>query len=452
MESVFLLIVIVGLSFSCFRVSCSYDLTFLESAVDIEVAGNCTVRSGVNQYTVYGNSSKLEYINCMAKNDTGRLQKVAIEKNGELLHDIKEDKNAGLWYKAFDGIGEENDGGTYTCRAIFEIENQAFSTKYYVEKDVEVLTVEQSYVIASDVGSRVYAGEEISIDCQGFYETDDYVDLDDDSDYSNSNIGEIVSSWKPRCPVYLIGDPCPTVDIPLDRSPMKVTCDLRPFTKGLDPFDESLNQDNQSACSKPIYLELDISPQLSVTLEPSRFDAMTKELNFVCTSDPPRLMYWTILTTDNSRMFDIQKPPAISADTEIHIKQEPGRSTLKIQIKGKDNEGGNGIQTVICSTYDTKAHVIKTAQLGTLDEHGSTSATLTTDKVVSLSVTALLSVVIVVLLLVVIFMCLKMRQIKVLLAQSPAGCSVDDDKALPQPVLHGNPTYAPCSGTHESPP
>lgn len=183
MASHFLFAVIVVSAFSGFLVTCSYG-SFLESKVDIKVIGNNTVRSGVTQYTIYGNSSKLEYINCTIRNDNGTMKNVKLLKNGKPINDAM--MYGDVLQKIFADNGD--DSGVYKCRAMFEMESQkSFKARYYVEKEVEVITDEKTYLIASDVGSSVYRGEQISISCDGHY-----MDMEGGPDYTEYYSFEVV--------------------------------------------------------------------------------------------------------------------------------------------------------------------------------------------------------------------------------------------------------------------
>lgn len=431
MESRFLFAVIIVSPFSCFLLTCSYGIA-LEPAVDIEVIGNHTLRSGVRQYTLYGNSSKLERIECKIRNYTYRVKEVTILKNGK----VKSEESV---YDADDD--RANDSGNYACRVTFEMTEKRFTAQYTVEMEVEVVAARKdSYIIASDVGSRVYKGEQISIFCNGFYELDEIADNYESLSYT------LPPDTKVECPVFLIGDPSPIIEIPFDNFQTNVTCDLRQFRVDPDNI-HNLHRPEDSLCSKPIKLDLTVVPELSLNLSLPFFEDHSKKLTFVCTSDPPRLMYWTVLTTDNLEIIDMEDPLAISSNTNISIIQKSGISKIEIQIDGEDDNDDNGIEAVICSTYDTKAHVIKTAQRKLQDQYNVSLANKVTG--VSLTLIIVLSVFVIVLVLVVIFLARRMHQIMALSLKSPDGSNDGDDKVPSETELHDNPAYLPYEGTDD---
>lgn len=82
----------------------------------------------------------------------------------------------------------------------------------------------------------------------------------------------------------------------------------------------------------------------------------TSLIELVCTSRPPRLMFWAVFT-DDGLLFDSStlNSTAFKVNTTVNITQSSGETTLRIS---KSVPGGNGIHTVICSTFDTEARVV----------------------------------------------------------------------------------------------
>lgn len=97
-------------------------------------------------------------------------------------------------------------------------------------------------------------------------------------------------------------------------------------------------------------VNFNIYPSLEVDITPSFYSADSKVLEFYCKCTPPRLLYWKVFGS-NGDILDLDHyRTSISVDTNITIKQYAGETSLKIS---EAVAGGNGIHTVVCTTYET---------------------------------------------------------------------------------------------------
>ncbi|PIK54226.1 hypothetical protein BSL78_08853 [Apostichopus japonicus] len=150
------------------------------------------------------------------------------------------------------------------------------------------------YLIASSVGSRVYAGEQVAMFCDGHYVVETG-STKPEEEVDSLNYNDVTEA---PCPVRLKGSSNPVIHVPFGMNQLDVTCDLRPLQSGIERKSSPNNQDKSIQGCKEINLTLNITKALTVSLTPPTFASEDDgKLSFVCASDPPRLMYWTVMAT-----------------------------------------------------------------------------------------------------------------------------------------------------------
>lgn len=117
---------------------------------------------------------------------------------------------------------------------------------------------------------------------------------------------------------------------------------------------------SQLGCSNEHTSPMKILRELEVAISPDNFtDEDLEDLTFVCKTMPPRLTYWTIIGANGNIMNFNELTHTMKASLNVTIKQTAGESSLRL---AEAVIGGNGIHTVKCSSYDTRAHVVAVAR------------------------------------------------------------------------------------------
>lgn len=99
--------------------------------------------------------------------------------------------------------------------------------------------------------------------------------------------------------------------------------------------------------------------KLVLTISPSNFtDAELTDLTLNCTSSPPRLTYWSVVGSNGNIMDFGGQQETLASNLDVTVRQRAGESTLRLS---ETLEGANGIHTISCTSYDTRAHVVATA-------------------------------------------------------------------------------------------
>ncbi|KAJ8039603.1 hypothetical protein HOLleu_17379 [Holothuria leucospilota] len=102
-------------------------------------------------------------------------------------------------------------------------------------------------------------------------------------------------------------------------------------------------------------LRLSVYPFLKLNIYEENVTLDSSVMEFSCNSTPPRLMYWKMFGS-HGNLFDFDNiDHSISVNITANITQSPGKTTLRIW---ETVPGGNGIHTVMCSTYDTDKRVV----------------------------------------------------------------------------------------------
>ncbi|PIK36808.1 hypothetical protein BSL78_26354 [Apostichopus japonicus] len=229
-SSIFLNHVTIILFYSFLHISVNARL---EKAIDVTVKGTYVAKSGVQRYTLYEKSPELTSFICTVKNVTGTLKDVKILKDGKVLGNVT--NNGTTWTNTFLKNGDVNYFlGNYTCRARFSVTNSSGRQRSYtIDVIIEVVMQEESkdyYLIASSVGSRVYAGEQVAMFCDGHYVVETgRTKPTEEYDYSNYN-----DVTEAPCKVYLKGPSNPVIHVPFGMNQLDVTCDLRPLQFGTE--------------------------------------------------------------------------------------------------------------------------------------------------------------------------------------------------------------------------
>ncbi|XP_071838827.1 uncharacterized protein [Apostichopus japonicus] len=296
------------------------------ATLDVQVQGNNVVKSGVRQYTAYGSYSWNISINCALISGLLQPEEVFILQNRQIIQylTIKDSNSfATIWSKRFPTKSTRTNNvlEKYTCRALF---NKSYAlavserrVRTTIDIEVEVKFVREVPGISSSVGSIVYAGEQISIACGNRYTTCEFR-----PELSSTSMTHVPSNGQST-----------------------VTCDWEGY------YYYNYYSGYQKCETRQ--LNLDIINQLQLSLTPFNFTKDGTTLKFNCTSFPPRLMRWTIITA-NGDMLDFSSFDVIKVSINTTITQRPGETILNIK---EASPGGNDILAVRCSTYDTLAQV-----------------------------------------------------------------------------------------------
>lgn len=305
------------------------------TTVNVTVEGDNILQSGVRQYSLYGSSSNWYTIRC-EMNTAVQQNEVSIVQNEYIIlpgqtkvpsrFSTKWEKRIYLNYPIYNFLVK------YTCRAWISVDCPSFvngdQCHSVIESDVTV-TIEMEPSIASTVGSSVYIGEVISTQCISYYRRDGF--------YCN------IQSWQSSLATKNI---------------VSTTAYINDCTW------ERTNSWNRPVCHRA-GINLHIFPTLNLSLTPSNFSRNVTTLHFNCTSVPPRLMRWTIIT-DSGDIIDFRSPyDIIKVSMNVTITQKPGETILNISEAAA---GGNGILSVICSSYNTPAKVSASSHREFIDE------------------------------------------------------------------------------------
>ncbi|PIK57197.1 hypothetical protein BSL78_05896 [Apostichopus japonicus] len=213
----------------------------------------------------------------------------------------------------------------YTCRAKFLVTHLAAvnESRCHSTIDSEVEVKFESYLVASTVGLSVYAGEEIAIVCKGItYYYNRMCKFQEGKSYTSVT----------RVPINGLAE-------------LDIECEWG-YT--------SWKFYHKCVNIQPAF---QFASQLQLSLQPFNFSNDGTTLEFNCTSFPPRLMRWTIITA-NGDILDFSSYDIIKVSINTTITQRPGETILNIE---EASPGGNDILAVRCSTYDTLAQVVVTS-------------------------------------------------------------------------------------------
>lgn len=339
----------------------------LLTTIDVRVEGRSVLKSGVRQYSVYGKFSQPFTIICVI-NSAIQPDKVSILKHLSTMEDLPTTViRRGLttsWNTTFPFKRMNEDAlDRYTCRALFAVncpsDVNGSQCHSLIESDVDI-RIEMTPSMALSVGSSVYLGEEMSIKCIARYRDEE------------NNLCRVDS-----------GTPVFWTHVFVSNDQNNVTCTWTTL------LDETINECHTT------HLKLLIFSDLELSVTPSNFSSNAPQMQFKCTSVPPRLMTWTIITAGGDILDFKSLDDVIKVSMDVTIQQRPGETILNIS---EASPGGNEVQTVMCSSYDTTARVIvtsprvdidtvsdwdvipkSTAQTTSLHHHGTTTTECNSD-------------------------------------------------------------------------
>lgn len=309
----------------------------LFTTIDIKVQGRQMAQSDVRSYTLYGHHSYLTKISCTTFIDDAAILPVSlsIQKEDELIStEVRtQAKNGSLtWSTTFDSKSGESESyvGTYVCRLVLsaayvvrdgkEISNVNFS--YLIESSVVIKATSDTCVYESSVGTTGYYGEMVLLFCDGgnVFQKGVQCSWPDGSQYNT------------HLPVYL------------------------------NHSDSQNHGFRMPICSNyQGEKNITIRPELTLTIRPGNVVPGPNETKFVCTSDPPRLMYWTFQKVNGDFMdLNTLLMRSLYANTNLTIIQRAGMTMLSIN---DSNILAKGLKSVICSSYNTTANVSVASQI-----------------------------------------------------------------------------------------
>lgn len=121
-------------------------------------------------------------------------------------------------------------------------------------------------------------------------------------------------------------------------------------TDGFSKSEACINfKQSNDVCQSP---KIKVLPSIQVEISPVNFTSEMKVLEFNCTSYPPRLMYWSIVSSHGDLLSynNLKYNNATLVNTSILILQSAGWTSLRIT---EATAGGNDIKRVVCYTYNT---------------------------------------------------------------------------------------------------
>lgn len=324
--------------------TCSF-IESLVTTIDIKVDGTYVLKSDVRQYSVDGQRKRLFTLRCLlnTEEEPKAVSLLNIHGIAENVTINKRSRFSFEWYTKIQpkSSNEAGQPDRYTCKAMFSLSTPSAvnrSDSYSeIYSEVEIKYVMSEQLTALSVGLIAYTGEEVSVACRGEVEINDkdFCSLESQPQYELIHIPPVNKSGQNESVNYNCGY---TTD----------SCDS-----------------SSSKCPCRLHIDVEIWTNLELFLTPSNFSSNSTTLEFNCTSIPPRLLGWTIIT-DNGDIIDLSSSSnIIKVSMNVTITQKAGESVLHIS---EASAGGNGILSVICSSYDTPAKVYESSHRVFIDK------------------------------------------------------------------------------------
>lgn len=281
--------------------------------IDISVNGD-VVKTNITTYKIYSLrplSERTLTISCLSLFQVPST--ISLFKNDTILNvDSNFTGNTVVTKFKYDRTNVTHLHGVYTCRFQYSLNtNEGSNFEYFIEREVYINTTaeSESALCASSIGFLGYFGEKVSLLCKAV---------------SHSVEARFFQT------LWLKSQ---SLQIKLLQN--------NTFQCALEKYDDYL-------CSR----DFTVLPTLEVEISPENFILSTRVLEFSCNSSPPRLLYWEIIG-DDGNILDLTTTGYPEARViNITIKQEAGRSSLRISTLVKEKID-LGIQKVVCYAYGT---------------------------------------------------------------------------------------------------
>ncbi|KAJ8040953.1 hypothetical protein HOLleu_15414 [Holothuria leucospilota] len=293
----------------------------------MEVSATFVAKTGIRAYTVKKNWNEDVLITCSSQVSV-RATVSLLNKYGEIIKTGATSENGATVAM----LRVNNPDERYRC--VLNISKTVSSDSYsefFVSSEVEITTLYSNIFCSSSIGNEGYVGESVTLTCKvGYYYDYCYFWEDTNKKVLETVITENFPEHSCTCPDYSHWQTCP-LSISVSRS---------------------------------IYLNVSVI----VNGTKSNTDFV---MEFLCTSTPPRLIYWKVFGTYGNLLDFDNIDQQVNVNTTVNITQSPGETLLRIS---ETVPGGNGIHTVMCSTYDTEKRVVAFLQLTTPSESSSDCA------------------------------------------------------------------------------
>ncbi|KAJ8040956.1 hypothetical protein HOLleu_15417 [Holothuria leucospilota] len=307
----------------CFVILQVPSLSQTHLIVNIEVSGNNVVKTGIREYTVSTYYGSTVVIKCSSRPTLS--SNLVLWKNNEPIAENVGVSAHEITFEEYYSMQTVNRMvQKYHC--VSSISKRILNDSYAhftVWNEVDIRMEPDSVLCASSVGRSGYLGEKATLQCMSL-----------DRNYRCFFEGQ--RSWNITRQKVLV------------NTLSETTCNCRYRRRYY--YDYSYRSCLLHSISVVEFVILNIFNTNNVT----KTDTSLVEL--VCTSRPPRHMFWAVFAGD-SLLFDFNtlNSTSFKVNTTVNITQSSGETTLSIL---ESVPGGNGIHTVICSTVDTEARAV----------------------------------------------------------------------------------------------
>ncbi|KAJ8040958.1 hypothetical protein HOLleu_15421 [Holothuria leucospilota] len=278
--------------------------------VNIQVFGRYVVKTGIRNYTIGARTDINDVIISCSSAVTLPATISLSTSNGSI---IKQQVTSGNGITLVEKSLQHT--GTYRC--LLEISKRITNDSYVAfafTTEVDIRREENSVICGSSAGYSGYIGEIAILRCMSVY-----------------------SSY--RCAFE--GSPNNAERKILDKHLPGRTCRCR-------------SQERSRSC-RIRRLQVVESTYLYIITTVNLTQSNTSVIEFMCISTPPRLMYWKVFGSYGNLLDIDDLNKSIKVNTTVSITQSPGETSLRIW---EATPAGDDIHMVMCSTYDTEAHVV----------------------------------------------------------------------------------------------
>lgn len=287
--------------------------------LNIGVKGNFAVKTGIQKYTIYKGPSDTEVNEVIVTCSTPLFvpANISLIKDNEI---IAENYTFGKEIRVIKSyLNQISDAtGIFTCRLSIALYNTNGSfMEYTIASKLEINFLDKKYICGSSIGSSGYLGERVSLTCEGVYRN-------------------FALNWSNMSSPH---------EIILTSPYLGLECGYR------------RGEYWRSICLPP---SIKIHQILSVALSLLNKTFDSSVTGYICRSTPARLMKWEVIGSCGNILNFENMHLSTKFGTKINITQSFGETYLWIS---ESVPGGNGIQKIICSTYDTTANAFSTSQV-----------------------------------------------------------------------------------------
>lgn len=234
--------------------------------------------------------------------------KITLEREGEILRTSNMENSRGYYSAGLDS-SEKTEEGNYSCKLrVSRRGSNDGGTSYILSRHFQIYK-------ATNITCKSTIG----------------------------NIGVLQESAM----LYCVGDGYSWGD-----SDSNVTADSTVKIGQDEKIDKNCTQNGAGNDSKTCKVHIE---PLKLDIKPTNFNNSQPLLSFNCSSHPPRLIHWAVYSA-NGNILDIgnQEDKSTKVNTKISIDQSAGFTSISIE---ENPPGGNGIQRVVCYTYDTQTEI-----------------------------------------------------------------------------------------------